>query len=643
MQLQSSKFKVQTQTRYALAILLCAQSAIAAQQRDTPAAPPAGTGEISGVVVAAEGNGEPMRRAVVTLTGGAPTRSVLADDAGRFSFQRLPAGTYTVTARKAAYIAAPYGAKRPGRTGMPIALANAQRTDITIQMFRGAAITGVLRDAAGIPVRGVDIRAIDARTLMTLKDTSPPLLAATDDRGVYRIFGLLPGDYFIVALPMPAGQGEIVAPGSSAIDAALVSLSQSRTAGLGNVTSPPPVPPSPPRPIGFSPVYFPGTSNATQAVRVHVESGEERAGVDFEMRPASMAAIDGIVRGDVPNLAAVQVTLIPIGPRVAVGMSSNSLSGRPIDAQGTFRYANLPPGSYRLVARGRRGGPEAAGPIINVVGAAGGGRGGGTPAPSAPSAAPAATAEYLYGFADVELRGEDVSGVSLVLQPGGTISGRVVFSGTGAAPKPEDFTKLRASVSLEGATGMVNSNGLTMGNSLISNASATVDGDGTFEIRGIGPGRFTFNTAFNVAADAGAWKLRSAVGPGLNLIDDALDLGPGIDLRNVVVTFSDARTEISGTLQGVTGELTTEFYIVAMPADRALWRLGSRRIASTRPATNGRFVFADLPAGDYIIAALTDLDPIDLQDAVFLEQIAPSGAKVTIVEGEKKVQDLRIR
>lgn len=30
-------------------------------------------------------------------------------------------------------------------------------------------------------------------------------------------------------------------------------------------------------------------------------------------------------------------------------------------------------------------------------------------------------------------------------------------------------------------------------------------------------------------------------------------------------------------------------------------------------------------------------------DASFLEQVAPAAAKVTVAEGEKKVQDLRIR
>jgi hypothetical protein len=182
-----------------------------------------------------------------------------------------------------------------------------------------------------------------------------------------------------------------------------------------------------------------------------------------------------------------------------------------------------------------------------------------------------------------------------------------------------------------------------MGNSIVSNPPAVVKADGTFEIRGIGPGRFTFNTVFNSTADAGNWKLRSAMGGDRNLLDDVLDLGPGVDIRNVVVTFSDARTEISGTLQSGAGEVTTEYYIVALPADRAQWRPKSRRILSTRPATDGRFVFADLPAGEYIIAALTDLDPIDLMDATFLEQIAPTGAKVTVVEGEKTIQNLKIR
>jgi hypothetical protein len=104
-----------------------------------------------------------------------------------------------------------------------------------------------------------------------------------------------------------------------------------------------------------------------------------------------------------------------------------------------------------------------------------------------------------------------------------------------------------------------------------------------------------------------------------------------------------ARTELSGTLWTGEGQAAVDYYIVAMSTDRTMWRPRSRRVLSVRPATDGRFVFADPPAGEYLLIALTDLDPIDLGDPSFLDQLAPGGVRVTIAEGQKNVQDLRIR
>lgn len=55
-----------------------------------------------------------------------------------------------------------------------------------------------------------------------------------------------------------------------------------------------------------------------------------------------------------------------------------------------------------------------------------------------------------------------------------------------------------------------------------------------------------------------------------------------------------------------------------------------------------RFVVRDLPAGDYLIAALTDLEPSDLVDLSFLERLAAGAVPVHLDEGERKIQDLRI-
>jgi hypothetical protein len=126
------------------------------------------------------------------------------------------------------------------------------------------------------------------------------------------------------------------------------------------------------------------------------------------------------------------------------------------------------------------------------------------------------------------------------------------------------------------------------------------------------------------------------------LLDDAIDIVPGSEIRNITVTFSDAVTEVNGSLLTGAGQVTTEYDIVLMPADRALWHPKSRRILSTRPSTAGRFAFTNVPSGEYILAALDDLDVLDLADPAFLERLAPTGAKVVVREGQKTTQTLRI-
>jgi len=623
----------------ALLMLLWLPLTLLAQQRDVtrPPAAAAGAAEIAGVVVSPEG--EPVRRAVVTLTGDVPVpRSMMTDDVGAFAFGSLAAGSFSVTARKAAYLTAPYGATRPGRAGTPISLAAAQRASLRITMFKGAAVTGVLRDSAGLPVGGIDVRLVEVRSLAALDD-APALMATTNDLGEYRLYGLLPGEYLVAALP--GASGEINAPSPMDLDATLAALA-SRTRSTGTVSpTTQPVPAPPVRPIGYAPVFYPGTPHVSEAARLRVALVEQRAGIDFEVKPVPVAAIDGVVSGDVSDLAAAQVSLIPAGPRVNTTFSSASLAGKPMDAQGRFRYANLTPGRYRLIARARRGDVNATGTPLTVNPAAAQGAGGrGGSAPAAPQAAgPATTGDYLYGFADVDVRGVDVAGVSLSLQLGGVISGRIVLDG--ATAKPADILNTRLRMSSDYGGWSVSSGGITMGSALVNQSIPLVKADGTFEIRGIAPGRFTLSA--DLPADAQGWSLRSAKAGDRDLLDDFIEMVPGMEIRNVTLTFTDRPTELSGTLQSASGQPTTDYYVVLMPEDRALWRAKSRRIVSARPSTTGRFVFSNVPAGSYVVAALSDLDPLDLLDLTFLEQIAPAGVRVTVTEGEKKVQDLRIK
>jgi hypothetical protein len=82
--------------------------------------------------------------------------------------------------------------------------------------------------------------------------------------------------------------------------------------------------------------------------------------------------------------------------------------------------------------------------------------------------------------------------------------------------------------------------------------------------------------------------------------------------------------------------------VIAFPSDPALWRAGSRRVKTARPATDGTYAIPDLPPGSYLLAALTDVTPSHWNDPDFLRQAAAGGVPVTIGEGERVAQDLRL-
>jgi len=166
---------------------------------------------IAGVVVTTDATPQPVRRAIVELSGGPLTLSLdaITDDEGRFEIADVPAGRFTISASRASYVTIACGASAPGRVGVPLVVEPGQRlTGIRLLLARGAAIAGTVRDADGEPMPGAAVglakrSGADRKTL--------PLTVETDDRGGYRFFGLAAGEYFVVArTPFMSG-----APGNS--------------------------------------------------------------------------------------------------------------------------------------------------------------------------------------------------------------------------------------------------------------------------------------------------------------------------------------------------------------------------------------------------------------------------------------------
>src|SRR3954469_13904008 len=181
--------------------------------RDTSAqskdAPPPPAGRISGRVLAAD-NGRPVKRARVFATaaelpGG---RGMLTDDSGVFDLTELPAGRYTLTVSKSGFVALSYGQRRPLQAGTPLQLADGQQLKgIEFQLPRGSVISGRVLDEDGDAMPGVMVRIMRYQYLQGERRLTPAGNGQTDDKGQYRVWGLMPGEYYVNAIARGGGPG----------------------------------------------------------------------------------------------------------------------------------------------------------------------------------------------------------------------------------------------------------------------------------------------------------------------------------------------------------------------------------------------------------------------------------------------------
>jgi hypothetical protein len=633
---------------FVIAATFLAASLGAGGRAQTPAK--ASTGLLMGVIVDGV-TAQPAANAQVTLGGATSTvnnTTILTDAEGRFVFLDLPPGTYTVTASKAGYSDGAYGRRRPGGQEQTLSLPGADRIgDLKIAIWKHGAITGTIRDEAGEPMVDLPVRVLLPAFVAGKLKLTPGAVARTDDRGLYRIGSLAPGDYVVVVPSTQASAPQSVvdvyqqlrgtSSGPGAVDfyrdlsfsgatETLNLLMRPGTTKVGSLAFASssgimragivPSPSSDGTMFVYPTQYFPAAMTAGQATTITLRSGEERADVDVQLRLLATSRVSGTVNGPSGPLV-VTMTLTPEAsePATDTGLeTATTLS----DAAGRFTFLGVPPGQYQLRAIRAEVPPSA-------------GSSRGAPPPAVTQGQPPRPALGGYTLSatqSVAVGATDVDGLAVVVRVGFRVSGRAEFPNTATPPEPDLLRRMSATFDPVDARPLAPS---TIGR-------GQFDEDGHLSSYQLTPGRYYLR----INNPPAGWTLTSALWNGRDISNVPLDLDR--DVNGVAVTFTDRPTTLSGEVQNTAGAPDTSATVLVFPADPASWvGYGNfpRRLRALRVNRDGRYLASGLPAGKYLIAAIMDEASFDWQNPRTLQALARLATAVTLADGDSRQQALR--
>ena len=403
-----------------------------------------------------------------------------------------------------------------------------------------------------------------------------------DDRGMYRIFGLESGRYYVNAI-VPR---QLITP-----DRPWRSRGVRRVDPEGDRR---PDGDTRPDPLGYAPTYYPGVTNLAAAAQVTVALGAEATGIDFAVRLVSTATVSGTVFGpESAPAAGVRVILMPDS-----GIATrNAMMGARLQANGHFEIPDVPPGQYtlRAVTFGFRGGR---------------GRFGGT---------------SLFASERIAVDGSDVTDATMVLRPGATITGRLVLeTGLGL---PSELARVRVIASaIDDAP-------------FLGDPEARVSDDGTFELVNVPDG----GRWLRARSIPSGWILKAVYLDGQDVIDSPLDFGGISRVDELQFVLSDQVTHLSGNVSDQQDAPLTAFTVIAFPADDRQWQPQSRYIAAARPDQNANYQIEGLPSGEYLLAAVDVVQEGEWFDPRFLQQLRDVAVRVWLNDGEATSLDLTLQ
>jgi hypothetical protein len=489
-------------------------------------------------------------------------------DRGLFNIQGVLPGSYHLIVEKQGFLRQSYGGRPGSNVGVLVDVAaKTPVSKLDVVLPTPGRITGRLLSPRGNPIPGLRVSAArwsfaDGKRSLRIYGSS----GTSDQKGVYQVSGLAPGQYFVYAEP-PPGEAMKLVTGSTP-------LRVSQT------------------------TYFPSALDAQGATPIPITAGIESL-ADIRVRQEPGFTVSGVVMGTDrhPSAGAVVVVMRDAEAPIPAAETKNTREIRDsppysmmvrTNAEGRFVLPNLPQGFHRIVALG--------GTRVNLN------LGANISLDFDNATQGVAQDDGATGMVQVSIRDESLRNLVIHLQPGVEVTRKIHVEKTTSADILRDQWKRDGKAPPDMIAGkmlarvprvtLVPTDGISSGGWF-----SPTPADETTQVS---PGRYRIEVS---GMPVGVY-VKSIRSGGVDVTKQTLALIGGSAELDIVLAQGSG--QVSGLASDSKGQPVSTATVSLWPLIPNLNQPGNGAV-SVRTARDGRFTLYNVTPGEYYAAAFEDL------------------------------------